>query len=108
LLLATASLLALLLSALGVYSVISYIVQGRRNEIGIRLARGARKSEVQRVIVTQSVLMAMVGVSVGLAAADPLTLGAVSVMLVLIAAGAGLAPSLRATKVDPVEALRAE
>ena len=88
--------------------MISYIVQGRRNEIGIRLAGGARKSEVQRVIVTQSVLMAMVGVSVGLAAADPLTLGAVSVMLVLIAAGAALAPSLRATKVDPVEALKAE
>jgi len=124
-LLGIASVVSLLLSTLGVYAVISYIVQGRRAEIGIRLALGAKKAEVQRLVVGQSVTMAALGVLLGLVGTvsvagllgsllyevsptDPLILGAVGVALIAMAGAAAFVPSLRATRVDPVEALRAE
>jgi putative ABC transport system permease protein len=125
LLLGIASLLSVLLSALGVYAVISYIVQGRRAEIGVRVALGAGKREVTELIVAQSITMALVGVGLGVAGAipltgvlqtllfevspvDPTTLVTVSAALVLVAGAAALGPAMRAARVDPVEALRAE
>ncbi len=125
LLLGVASALSLLLSALGVYAVISYIVQGRRGEIGVRLALGAERGQVRGLVVGQSLRLAVRGGAVGLALAvpvarvlrsflfemspsDPLTLALASVALVAVAAVASFAPALRATRIDPVEALRSD
>jgi predicted permease len=122
-LLGIASAMALLLSAIGVYGVVSYVVGERRGEIGIRVALGAQRSTVGRMIVMQSVRLAVIGVALGLAGAlaatrvlqsllfeveptDPATLVVVSVGLVLLAAAASWVPARRAMRVDPVEALR--
>ncbi|HEX6050545.1 MAG TPA: ADOP family duplicated permease, partial [Gemmatimonadaceae bacterium] len=122
-LLAIASVMALLLSAIGLYGVVSYVVGERRGEIGIRVALGAQRGDVGRMIVMQSVRLAVVGVLLGIAGAiattrvlrsllfevhptDPLTLGLVSAVLVAIAAAASWIPARRAMRVDPVEALR--
>ena len=123
LLLAVAGVMALVLSAVGLYGVISYIVGERRGEIGLGMALGARTGEVGTMIVLQSVRLAVVGVVVGLIGAaittrvlrsllfevsptDPLTLGAVALFLVLLAALASYAPARRAASVDPIEVLR--
>ena len=123
-LLAIASVMALLLSAIGLYGVVSYIVGERRGEIGIRVALGAPRGAVGWMIVLQSVRLAVIGVVLGLAGAlaatrvlqsllfeveptDPLTLVAVSIALVMLAAAASWIPARRAMKVDPVEVLRA-
>ena len=120
-----ASVMALLLSAIGLYGVVSYVVGERRGEIGIRVALGAQRGDVGRMIVLQSVRLTVLGVVLGLAAAlattrllasllfdvqptDPVTLGAVSVLLVLIAAVASWMPARRAMRVNPVEALRTD
>ncbi len=125
LLLGVASALSLLLSALGVYAVITYMVQGRRGEIGVRLALGADTTEVRRLVLGQSLGLAGLGVAIGLVLSlplapvlasllfgvsptDPLTLGLASLALVALAGAASLAPAVRATRVDPVEALRSE
>jgi hypothetical protein len=122
-LLATAAALALVLSAVGIYGVISYVVAQRRGEIGIRMALGARAVEVRRLVVRQSLALAAVGVVIGLAGAlaatrllgallfgvsptDPLVLASATVLLVILAALASYAPAVRASRVDPVEALR--
>jgi predicted permease len=122
-LLGIASMMALLLSAIGLYGVVSYVVGERRGEIGIRVALGAQRSEVGRMIVMQSVRLALIGVVVGVFGAlattrlmqsllfevqptDPATLVAVSIGLVLLAAAASWVPARRAMAVDPVEALR--
>jgi putative ABC transport system permease protein len=122
-LLATAAALALLLSAVGIYGVISYLVAQRRGEIGIRIALGARPAGVRALVVRQSLVLAAVGVGIGLVAAlattrvlgallfgvsptDPLVLGGATLLLMLLAAVASYAPARRASKVDPVEALR--
>jgi putative ABC transport system permease protein len=122
-LLATSAALALILSAIGLYSVISYLVVQRRGEIGIRMALGARASAVRAMVVRQSLALAAVGVVAGLAVAiaatrllsallfgvsptDPLVLVAATVILVVLAALASYAPARRASRVDPVEALR--
>jgi putative ABC transport system permease protein len=122
-LLATAAGLALLLSAVGIYGVISYVVAQRRGEIGIRMALGARAAEVRRLVVRQSLALAGVGVAIGLAIAlattrvlgsllfgvsptDPLVLVAATLVLVLIAALASYAPARRASRVDPAEVMR--
>jgi len=122
-LLATAAALALLLSAVGIYGVISYVVAQRRGEIGIRMALGARTGQVRGLVVRQSLALAAVGVAIGLAGAlattrvlgallfgvsptDPLILAAATALLVTLAALASYFPARRASQVDPVETLR--
>jgi putative ABC transport system permease protein len=116
---------ALLLAAIGIYSVLSYIVRGRSREIGIRAALGARTSDVLRLVIVEGMSPALVGVAVGtiaalasakvmstlafgVSASDPLTLAAVGAMLAVVALMASLVPAYRALRLDPVKALRAE
>ena len=124
-LLGTAAAMALLLSAVGIYGVVSYIVGQRRAEIGVRMALGARIAQVGRMVVMQSLRLAALGVALGLAGAllatralasmlydvaptDPLTLAAVAALLVALAAAASYLPARRAARVDPAEVLRGE
>ena len=117
--------LALLLAAIGIYSVLSYSVRQRVPEIGIRLALGARLSDVLRMVVLEGMKPALVGVAIGVAAslalsrvvaslvfqvkpADPTTFATVAALLVVIALLACIIPAYRASKVDPVVALRNE
>ncbi|HEU4643568.1 MAG TPA: ABC transporter permease [Gemmatimonadaceae bacterium] len=123
LLLGTASVMALVLSAVGIYGVISYVVTQQRAEIGIRMALGARESQVGRMVVAQSLRLGALGAMIGVAAAlagtrllrsllfdvsptDPLVLSVVPVVLLALAAAASFAPARRAARVDPVEAMR--
>lgn len=123
--LSLAALVALTLSAVGMYGVISYLVAQRRAEIGIRIALGAGLAGVARLIMWQSVRLAVLGVVIGLVgafalgktmstllfgvtASDPRTMAGVSVLLLLVAAAASLAPSRRASRIDPLEAMRAD
>lgn len=125
LLLGAFSGLALLLAAVGIYSVLSYSVKRSVREIGIRLALGARLADVLRLVVIEGMKPALLGVVVGAAGAlalgrllsslifevkptDPLTFLAVTVLLALIALLASLIPAYRAAKVDPMTALRYE
>jgi putative ABC transport system permease protein len=117
--------LALLLAAVGIYGVISYSVSERTHEIGIRMALGAARGTVMQMVLRQALTLALVGVAVGAAGAyfmtqlmktllfgvrpsDPATFVAVSALLTLVAAAAAWVPGVRATRVDPVVALRAE
>ncbi len=117
--------LALLLAAVGIYGVISYSVTQRTHEIGIRMALGAAQRDVLRMIVGQAFRLMAIGVVTGivLAAAvsrlirsllfqtgpaDPLTFAAIVVILTVVAFAASLIPARRATKVDPMIALRYE
>jgi putative ABC transport system permease protein len=117
--------LAVLLAAVGIYGVASYLVSRRTREIGIRLALGAERHTVIAVVLRHALWPALIGVAGGLVASiavtrvmrgllfeveptDPLVLGGVSVLLLLIAAGAGLVPARRAARVDPIEVLRSE
>ena len=119
------ALLALLLAAIGIYGVLSYAVAGRTREIGVRVALGATRSEVARLVVREGMLMTGIGVATGLVAAslltrylgtllyevrphDPLTYAAVAAMLLAVALFATWLPARRATGVDPAVALRAE
>ena len=119
------AVLALILAAIGIYGVVSYMVEQRTNEIGIRMALGAEQSSVLAMVTRHGLLLASVGVTGGLAGAfgltrflkallygvkpaDPATFAAVAVALLLIAALASIIPALRATRVDPVIALRSE
>lgn len=116
---------ALVLAAVGIYSVVSYTVGERTKEIGVRLALGADRGRVERLVVGQALLPVVVGAGVGVAAAvalgdvlermlfevggsDPLTLGLVAVLLVSVAALASWVPALRAARLDPVTSLRTE
>ena len=119
------ALMALLLATLGIYGSISYSTRQRTNEIGVRIALGAQSRDVLRLVVGQGVALALVGVAIGLGAAflltraikgllfgvsptDPLTFLAISLLLLFTALIASLIPARRATKVDPLVALRTE
>ncbi len=125
LLLGIAGAMALLLSAVGIYGVISYLVGQRHTEIGIRMALGARVSQVSAQIVKESLRMAALGVLVGVFAAvalmrvlgsllfavsptDPVSLGSAAALLLAIALAASYAPARRAARVDPAQALRSD
>lgn len=118
-------LLALILASVGVYGLISYSVAQRTREIGIRVALGARMPLVINLVVKQGLTIAIVGTSVGVAVTlfvtkllskllygvaphDPTIFAAVALTLVVVAALASLVPARRATRVDPLVALRAE
>lgn len=125
LLLAIAAGVAMLLSAVGLYGVISYVVTRRTREIGMRMAIGAQAGEVQRMVVRGSLVMVVAGIVlgvglalvsarlmegllVGVAPTDPVAYTAASVILAGVALLASWIPAWRASRVDPVEALRAE
>jgi ABC-type antimicrobial peptide transport system permease subunit len=117
--------LALLLSSIGIYGVISYVVGQRTNEIGIRIALGAQQRDVLRLMLGEGMKMALLGVAIGVAVAlglthlmvnilfgvsatDPLTFLGVATLLVVVSLAACWIPARRATRVDPLVALRYE
>jgi putative ABC transport system permease protein len=119
------SLVALVIAAVGIYGVMAYSVAQRTGEFGIRMALGAQQSDVMRLVLAQGGKLIGLGLVIGLiatfgvaramgsmlfktSAQDPITLGTTTIVLALVAMVACLLPANRATKVNPIEALRAE
>jgi ABC-type antimicrobial peptide transport system permease subunit len=125
LLLDSFAVLALLMASLGLYGVISYLVERRTQELGLRIALGAQSRNVLQLVLGDGLRMTVSGVAVGLVAAfgltrlltgmvygvsttDPATFAAMAVLLIVVALLACYIPARRATKVDPLTALRYE
>ena len=119
------STIALVLSAVGLYGVISYAVSQRTREIGVRVALGADARSVLRLVVGDGVRLAALGVAIGLAVAfastrvlasllygvtpaDPVSFVSIALLVVAVALAASVIPARRATRIDPMEALRAD
>jgi predicted permease len=117
--------LALLLSAIGLYGVLTYTVSRRTREFGVRIAMGADRGRLLRLVISSGVSLTIVGLAIGVALAalvtgfmssllhevkplDPWTFAVVPATLIAVAVVASLVPAWRATRVDPVHALRAE
>ncbi len=117
--------LALVLACVGIYGVISYLVGQRTHEIGVRMALGAQGSDVLQLVIGNGAKMALIGIAVGIGTAlgltrlmasqlfgvsahDPLTFAGVAILLILVAVAACYIPARRATRVDPMIALRHE
>jgi putative ABC transport system permease protein len=117
--------LALILAAVGIYGAIAYAVNQRRHEIGIRIALGARRSDVLRLVLGDGAKIALFGITFGIAGAlvltrlmasllfevkptDPATFAGVAILLALVALAACCIPARRAMRVDPMVALRYE
>jgi putative ABC transport system permease protein len=124
-LLAAFAAVALVLSSIGIYGVIAYLVGQRSREIGIRIALGASRGRVMRMVVREGTLLTAAGIGLGLlgalaltqlmgallfgvAATDPATYGAVTLLLTAVALAACCLPALRAARVDPAQTMRAE
>jgi len=125
LLLAVFASVALALASVGIYSVLSYIVRGRRREIGIRSALGAQTIDVVRLVVSEGMMPTLIGIGVGIvvafvsgtlieklvfgvSASDPLTLALVAATLMLVALLASVLPAYRASRLAPSDVLRAD
>jgi len=124
-LLSAFAVLSLLLAAVGLFGVLSYIVAQRTSEIGIRLALGAQREQVLRLVLVDGLRPALFGLGFGLVASvgaarlmrsmlygtqplDPVVFTAVAAMLLLVAAAACMVPAWRASRLDPMQALRTE
>ena len=119
------AMIALLIAAIGIYGVLSYSVSQQTREIGVRVALGAQRTEVLKLVLREGMTMALAGIGAGLVAGlavsrvlasllfgmqarDPLTFAVVAIVLTVVAAAACCIPALRAARVDPVVALRNE
>ncbi|MEY2540002.1 MAG: hypothetical protein QOG67_3742, partial [Verrucomicrobiota bacterium] len=122
---ATFGILATLLAAIGLYGVMAYMVVRRTREIGIRMALGADRKNVLRLVMKEVILLAGIGIGIavvaslatgrliqsqllGVSGRDPLVIASATVVLALVALFAGFLPAMRATRVDPLQALRYE
>jgi putative ABC transport system permease protein len=119
------SLVALIIAAIGIYGVLSYSVNQRTREIGVRMALGSQRSDVVKLVAREGLIIALAGIGAGFVAAfavsrvmasllygispnDVTTFAAVAAMLLVVAAAACDVPALRATRIDPIVALRYE